>query len=492
MDDLRRIARRAMLEHGLQPDFPPAALTQLAAIQQPAGGGGQAVRDLRGLLWASIDNDDSQDLDQLTVADPLPGEAVKVLVAIADVDALVRSGSPIDEHASTNTTSVYTAAQIFPMLPEKLSTNLTSLADGQDRVSLVIEMTVDAGGHVTASDIYRAWVHNRAKLAYNGVAAWLDGKAPAPEPVAAVPGMEQQLRVQDKVAQALKRVRRERGALTLETIEARSVFDGGVPAGDVTAAPVLNDLRADMPNRAKDLIEDFMVAANGVVARFLEDKRVPSLRRILRTPERWSRIAALASQSGESLPEQPDPRALNAFLTKRRAADPERFPDLSLCVVKLLGKGEYALKLPGKESTGHFGLAVSDYTHSTAPNRRFPDLVTQRLLKATLEGSKLPYTEEELDTLARHCTEQQDNADKVERSVRKSAAAVLLAPRIGQRFDGIVTGASAKGTWVRITAPVAEGRVVRGFEGLDVGDRVHVELVHTDAARGFIDFARSR
>jgi VacB/RNase II family 3'-5' exoribonuclease len=482
MDDLRRIARRAMLEHGLQPDFPPAALSQLAAIQQPAGVGGQVVRDLRDRLWASIDNDDSQDLDQLTVAEPLAGDAVKILVAIADVDALVPTGSPIDQHASANTTSVYTAAQIFPMLPERLSTDLTSLADGQDRVSLVIEMTVDAGGHITASDIYRAWVHNRAKLAYNSVAAWLDGKAPAPEPVAAVPAMEQQLRVQDKVAQALKGVRRERGALTLETIEARSVFDGGV----------LNDLRADVPNRAKDLIEDFMVAANGVVARFLENKGVPSLRRILRTPERWSRIVALASQSGESLPERPDPRALNAFLAKRRAADPERFPDLSLCVVKLLGKGEYALKLPGKESTGHFGLAVSDYTHSTAPNRRFPDLVTQRLLKATLEGSKLPYTEEELDTLARHCTEQQDNADKVERSVRKSAAAVLLAPRIGQRFDGIVTGASAKGTWVRITAPVAEGRVVRGFEGLDVGDRVHVELVHTDAARGFIDFARSR
>jgi VacB/RNase II family 3'-5' exoribonuclease len=480
MDDLRRIARRAMLEHGLQPDFPPAALTELAAIQQPATGG-PPLRDLRGLLWASIDNDDSRDLDQLSVAEPLAGGAVKILVAIADVDALVPTGSPIDDHARTNTTSVYTAAQIFPMLPEKLSTNLTSLADGQDRASLVIEMTVDAGGNVTASDIYRAWVRNRAKLAYNSVAAWLDGKAAAPGPVTAVAGMDQQLRLQDQVAQALKRVRRERGALTLETIEARAVFDGGV----------LNDLRADEANRAKELIEDFMVAANGVVARFLDKKGVPSLRRILRTPERWNRIAALASQLGDSLPEQPDARALNAFLAKRRAADPERFADLSLCVVKLLGKGEYALKLPGKESTGHFGLAVSDYTHSTAPNRRFPDLITQRLLKATLEGSKLPYTEQELNTLAGRCTQQQGNADKVERSVRKSAAAVLLTPRIGQRFDAIVTGASAKGTWVRIVAPVAEGRVVRGFEGLDVGDRVHVELVHTDAARGFIDFARS-
>ena len=481
MDDLRRIAHRAMLEHGLQPDFPPAALAQLAAIQRPADGAAPALRDLRGLLWASIDNDDSQDLDQLSVAEPLAGDAVKILVAIADVDVLVPGGSPIDDHARTNTTSVYTAAQIFPMLPERLSTDLTSLAAGQDRASLVIEMTVDAGGNVTASDIYRAWVHNRAKLAYNSVAAWLDGKAPAPAPVAAVAGMEQQLRLQDQVAQVLKRVRRQRGALTLETIEARAVFDRGA----------LRDLRADEPNRAKELIEDFMVAANGVVARFLENKGVPSLRRILQTPERWNRIVALALQSGEPLPAQPDARALNAFLAKRRAADPDRFPDLSLCVVKLLGKGEYALKLPGKEAVGHFGLAVSDYTHSTAPNRRFPDLVTQRLLKATLEGSKLPYAEEELNTLARYCTEQQGNADKVERSVRKSAAAALLAPRIGQRFDGIVTGASAKGTWVRIAAPVAEGRVVRGFAGLDVGDRVHVELVHTDAARGFIDFARS-
>jgi exoribonuclease-2 len=483
MDDLRHIARRAMVEHGLEPDFPAAALTQLASIQQPAGAGEPAIRDLRGSLWASIDNDDSQDLDQLSVAEPLADGAVKILVAIADVDALVPARSPIDDHARTNTTSVYTAAQIFPMLPQVLSTNLTSLAAGQDRAALVIEMTVAAGGQVTASDIYRGLVHNRAKLAYNSVAAWLDGKGPMPGPVASAAGMEQQLRLQDKVAQVLKRVRRERGALTLETIEARAVFDGGV----------LNDLRADEANRAKDLIEDFMVAANGVVARFLENKGVPSLRRILRTPERWNRIVALALQSGESLPAQPDARALNAFLAKRRAADPDRFPDLSLCVVKLLGKGEYALKLPGKESSGHFGLAVSDYTHSTAPNRRFPDLITQRLLKATLQGSKLPYTAEELNTLATHCTEQQGNADKVERSVRKSAAAVLLAPRVGQRFDGIVTGASAKGTWVRIASPVAEGRVVEGFQGLDVGDRVHVELVHTDAARGFIDFAaRSR
>ena len=491
MDDLKRIARHAMLDHGLSPDFSPEALAQTKSITSAAVVSGPAIRDLRDLLWASIDNDDSQDLDQLSVAVPLAengpardGQArqgpVKILVAIADVDALVKVGSPIDDHARTNTTSVYTAAQIFPMLPEKLSTDLTSLADGKDRASIVIEMTIDSNGAVVASDIYRAFVHNRAKLAYNSVAAWLDGTAPPPAPVAAVPGMEQQLRLQDQVAQTLKRVRRERGALTLETIEARAVFERGM----------LSDLRADERNRAKDLIEDFMVAANGVVAKFLESRGSPSLRRILRTPERWSRIVALAAEVGEKLPATADAVALNAFLAKRHEADPERFPDLSLCVVKLLGHGEYALKQAGQEAPGHFGLAVSDYTHSTAPNRRFPDLITHRLLKAALDSTSLPYTIVELTALARHCTEQQMNADKVERSVRKSAAALLLAPKVGQRFDALVTGASSKGTWVRITEPVAEGRVIRGLEGLDVGDRLRVELVHTDVARGFIDFAR--
>jgi VacB/RNase II family 3'-5' exoribonuclease len=480
MDDLKSIARRAMLDYGLLPDFSAPALAQASSITHPSSD--PSIRDLRALLWASIDNDDSQDLDQLSVAEPLAGGTVKILVAIADVDAVVKIGSPIDDHARANTTSVYTAAQVFPMLPEKLSTNLTSLAAGQERVSLVIEMTIAAGGALTGSDIYRARVLNRAKLAYNSVAAWLDGKAPMPAPIAAVAGMEQQIRIQDQVAQTLKRVRRERGALTLETIEARAVFDRGV----------LSDLRADERNRAKDLIEDFMVAANGVTARFLESKGFPSLRRVLRTPERWNRIVALALESGESLPAKPDAIALNMFLSARRDADPAGFADLSLCVVKLLGKGEYALKRPGQDAPGHFGLAVSDYTHSTAPNRRFPDLITHRLVKAALDGGKIPYALDELDTLARHSTVQQGNADKVERSVRKSAAALLLAPRIGQRFDAIVTGASDKGTWVRIPDPVAEGRVVRGFEGLDVGDRVRVELVHTDATRGFIDFARTR
>jgi VacB/RNase II family 3'-5' exoribonuclease len=482
MDDLKRIARRAMLDRGLLPDFSPEAVAQTNSITQAALETGPAIRDLRALLWASIDNDDSRDLDQLSVAEPLAQGAVKILIAIADVDSTVKTGSAIDAHARTNTTSVYTAAQIFPMLPEKLSTDLTSLAEGQDRLSLVIEMTVDASGSLSGSNIYRALVRNRAKLAYNSVAAWLDGTGPAPAHLAAVPGMDEQLRIQDQVAQTLKRVRHERGALTLETIEARAVFDRGA----------LSDLRPDERNRAKELIEDFMIAANGVTARYLESKGFSSLRRVLRSPERWGRIVALALETGEHLPAVPDAIALNAFLAKRRDADPARFPDVSLSVIKLLGAGEYALKVPGTQTPGHFGLAVSDYTHSTAPNRRFPDLLTQRLLKAALAGSSAPYTDAELQELAQHCTQQEGNADKVERRVRKSAAALLLAPRIGQRFDAIVTGASDKGTWVRIPDPLAEGRVVQGFEGLDVGDRVRVQLMHTDTARGFIDFARSR
>jgi len=469
-----------MFERGLLPDFSVAARAETNAITSAAKAADGTVRDLRQLLWASIDNDDSQDLDQLSVAVPTAGGAVKILVAVADVAALVREGSAIDDHARINTTSVYTAAGIFSMLPEKLSTNLTSLAEGQERLAIVIEMTVSADGAVEASDVYRALVVNHAKLAYNSVAAWLDGTAPAPARVSAVAGLDQQLRIQDQVAQALKTRRHQQGALTLQTIEARAVFEGDV----------LADLRADEKNRAKELIEDFMIAANGVTARYLEHRGFPSLRRILRSPERWNRIVELAQRLGEQLPADPSAAALEEFLRKRRQADPERFPDLSLCVIKLLGRGEYALERPGQQAEGHFGLAVKDYTHSTAPNRRFPDLITQRLLKAALAEQPAPYKNAQLGELARHCTEQEDNAAKVERRVRKSAAALLLESRIGERFDAVVTGASTKGTWVRIVQPAVEGKVVRGYEGLDVGDRTCVELVDADVERGFIDFVR--
>ena len=479
--ELQDIARGAMQEQGLEPDFPPAALEQLRRIGQAASDSGPQVQDRRALLWCSIDNDDSRDLDQLSVAEPLSGGAVKILIAVADVDATVAAGTPLDDHARTNTTSVYTAAQIFPMLPERLSTDLTSLAEDQERLSIVVEMSVTAEGAISASAVYRALVRNRAKLAYNSVAAWLDGKAPPPARVSAVNGMAQQLRIQDGVAQALKRVRQQQGALGLTTIEARAVYDGGV----------LADLRPDEDNRAKELIEYFMIAANGVVAQYLERQRFPALRRALRAPERWGRIVEMARGLGESLPAAPDARALSAFLVNRQRAAPAQFPDLSLAVVKLLGAGEYVLKRPGQPAEAHFGLAVADYTHATAPNRRFPDLISQRLLKAALAKQPVPYGEDELSALAAHCTLQEGNAAKVERQVLKSAAAMLLASHLGQQFDALVTGASDKGVWVRIMQPAAEGRLVKGFEGLDVGDAVRVQLTHTDVRRGFIDFIRA-
>ncbi len=481
MNELKGIAHRVMLDNGLDPDFSPAVTDQVRRIAGPAATRGPDIRDLRALLWCSIDNDDSRDLDQLSVAQPLAAGAVKVLVAVADVDAAVPMGTPVDDHARNNTTSVYTAPQIFPMLPERLSTDLTSLADGQERLSMVIEMTVSADGVVSAPAVYRASVVNRAKLAYNSVAAWLDGRAAAPAPVLAVAGMEEQLRLQDRVAQSLKRVSEAQGALGLTTLEGQAVYEGGK----------LADLKPDEDNRAKELIEYFMIAANGIVAQFLEGQQRSSLRRVLKTPERWNRIVELARAHGESLPAQPDAKALSEFLVRQQAQAPARFPDLSLAVVKLLGAGEYALKRPGQTTEGHFGLAVADYTHSTAPNRRFPDVITQRLVKAVLANQPAPYSDDELRLLAAHCSDQEKNANKVERQVRKSAAAMLLQSRIGQRFDAIVTGASEKGTWVRIMQPLAEGRLVKGFQGLDVGDTVRVQLAHTDVQRGFIDFNRA-
>ena len=473
-----------MIDRGLLPEFSDDARAEAQRLATSAGNTppDRDTRDLRGLLWASIDNDDSLDLDQLSVAEALPSGATKLLVAIADVDVKVRLGSALDDHARTNTTSVYTDAQIFPMLPETLSTDLTSLNEARERHAIVIEMEVAESGEVTSGQLYRAVVVNHAKLAYNSVAAWLDGTAGAPAKVAAVAGLADNLRLQDRVAQALRRRRHERGALDLETLEPRAVFEG----------ESVTDLRLEQRNRAKDLIEDLMVAANVTTAQFLQDKRFPSLRRVLRSPERWARIVELAGSYGTHLPAEPDARALEEFLNERRDKDRDRFPDLSLAVVKLLGRGEYAVEAPGGGATEHFGLAVRNYAHSTAPNRRFPDLVTQRLIKAAFAGQPPPYSVEALGILAQHCTVAEDAAAKVERQVRKSAAALLLQGRIGETFDAFVTGASAKGTWVRLVRPPVEGRVVTGFDGLDVGDRIRVRLDHTDVQRGFIDFSRKK
>jgi len=477
---LQNIARRAMLERGLLPDFPSQALAELDGIHGPATRTEESTRDLRDLLWCSIDNDDSRDLDQLTVVEAMPDGAAKVLVAIADVDAVVKKQSVLDGHARQNTTSVYTVAETFPMLPEKLSTDLTSLNYESDRLAIVIEMVLAGDGSLQGSDLYRATVRNRAKLAYNSVAGWLEGSGPMPQGIGPVSGLDVNLRLQDRLAQKLKGLRHLHGALDLETIKARPVFDGDE----------LKDLEADKKNRAEDIIEDFMIAANGVTARYLASKGFPSLRRVVHIPKHWDRIVELAAERGSTLPKEPDAKALEQFLVSAKAADPLRFPDLSLSVIKLLGPGEYVVEVPGGSVGGHFGLAVEDYSHSTAPNRRYPDLITQRLLKAAVAEGSRPYENDELETLAKHCTEAEDAAKKVERQVTKSAAAILLESRIGEQFDAIVTGASDKGTWVRLLDLPVEGRLESGFEGLEVGHRLRVQLVRTDVERGYIDFKK--
>jgi VacB/RNase II family 3'-5' exoribonuclease len=475
---LRALAVRAMRERGLDPAFPPDALAQVAALDGPPRTTEEPTRDLRALLWCSIDNDDSRDLDQLSVAERFPTGEVKVLVAIADVDAAVSKRSPVDRHAALNTTSVYTPAAIFPMLPERLSTDLTSLNDQQDRVAVVVEILVGPDGAVKASDLYGAVVRNRAKLAYGAVGAWLAGEGPLPAAAAAVAGMDDQLRTQDGVAQALNRVRHERGALEFETTDVQHVFDGDR----------LHEVRPQPQNRAKSLIENLMIASNSVTAAFLDARGFPSLRRVVRSPERWDRIRALAAETGDRLPAAADSVALAAFLGRRKRAAPDLFPDLSHTVIRLLGSGEYVVDPPGAEPPGHFGLAVRDYTHSTAPNRRYPDLITQRLVKAALARHPSPYAIGELEQLAAHCTRQEDAANKVERQARKSAAALIVAARVGERFNAFVTGASPKGTFVRVAAPPIEGKLVRGERGLDVGDRIAVRLSAVDVERGFIDF----
>jgi VacB/RNase II family 3'-5' exoribonuclease len=472
---LDEIARRAMLKYGLEPDWPPEAEAELRRLSLTAP---MSARDLRNLPWSSIDNDESRDLDQLEVC--VDGVLPRLLIAIADVDSLVRRGTALDAHARANTTSVYTPARVFPMLPPELSTDRTSLNEHADRDAIIVDMTIGSDGVVGPSDVYQARVRNRAKLTYEAVAAWLEGTGPAPAAFQAEPELPAQVKLQDRLASLLRTWRQEQGALDFDRTELKPIVTDGT----------VTDLRTVEPNRARDLIESFMVAANAVTAGFLSGRGYPSIRRIVRSPERWARIVDLAAQHGVALPEAPDARALEAFLSAQRASRRDEFADLSLSVIKLLGRGEYVAAPAGGSSDGHFALAVTNYTHSTAPNRRFPDLVTQRLLKAAVAGTPPPYPIGELTMLAAHCTKQEDAANKVERLVRKAAAAMWLSGQIGDEFDAIVTGASSRGTWVRLRYPPVEGRVERGQQGLDVGDRVRVRLLSTDPEQGFIDFAR--
>lgn len=478
-EELADLAVAAMHERGLKPEFSSAALQQLQGITSADTKESAGLADLTALLWCSIDNDDSRDLDQLSVSEVLPDGNVKILIAIADVDILVAKNTPIDQHAQANTTSVYTSARIFPMLPEKLSTDLTSLNPHEVRAATVTEIVFKPDGTQTTSSILRARVHNKAKLAYDSVAAWLDGEGPLPEAAARVPGMDQQLRTQHSLAQQLRAVRREKGSLEFQTFQPKAVFDGDKVV----------DIRQQVQNHARQLIEEFMVSTNSVAARYLAGKHRSSIRRVVRSPERWARIAEIAAEYGETLSVEPDSLALESFLAKQRRRDPERFPDLSLTIVKLMGRGEYAVERPGGPKIGHFGLAVRDYSHSTAPNRRFPDLVTQRLIKAALADAAAPYSDSELEFLAAHCTKQEDAANKVERQLRKSEAAMLLESRVGEIFNGVVTGASKGNTWVRIFTPPAEGKLVvaRG-QAVKVGDKVRAKLLSTNVERGFIDF----
>ena len=473
-------ARRALLELGFLPDFPPAAEAQVAALQRDGVPEADA-EDLRELLWSSIDNPDSMDLDQLEWAEALPGGSTRLLVAIADVDALVPQGSPLDVRAGANTASLYTGAAIFPMLPRPLSEDLSSLLPDVDRLAVIIGYQVRPDGSVDEGDVRRAWVRNRAKLSYPEVGPWLQGEAPVPPRVAEVAGLEAQLRLQDRATRALRAARERAGALVLRTLEPRPVMSDG---------RVL-DLETIPDSRSRELIEDLMVAANGVMARLLDASPRSSLARVVRRPKRWDRIVALAHEKGTALPSEPDGVALSRFLERQRTTDPLHFPDLSLAVVKLLGPGEYVLRPAGKDSPGHFGLAANDYSHSTAPNRRYPDLITQRLVKAMLAGAPAPYIDGELDGIAQHCTRMEAATRKLERLMRKVIAALLLHDRAGDVFDGLVTGVTEHGTFVRLLKPPAEGRVVKGEKGMDVGDRVRVRLLATDPERGFIDLARA-
>jgi exoribonuclease-2 len=477
-------ARETMAENGFEPNFPAEALAELASIesQQTKPDSGDGAEDLRGLLWSSIDNESSRDLDQIEFAEELDNGDIRILVAIADVDHLVKKNTALDLHAEKNTVSIYTPTEIFPMLPEQLSTGLTSLNEDEERLAIVVELVVKENGDVPGNNVFRGLVRNRAKLAYESLGAWLDDNGKEPEKLTSTPGLKEQIILQKKASERLHKFRMEKGALEFESIESSAVMENGEVRGIVSVKE----------NSARKLIENFMVAANVEMAEFLEARGLASLRRVVKTPEHWDGIREIAQKYGVELPMEPEAKKLAQFLIDRHAADPLHFPDLSLAIIKLIGSGEYVVERPGDEGDGHFGLGVRDYAHSTAPNRRFPDIVVQRLVKAAMDDRPQPYSAEELETIAEHCNKQESAARKVERKMRKVVAATVMKRHIGESFDAIVTGVTDRGTFARILRPPVDGRIVRGDRGLRVGEKIGVKLLSAEPSKGFIDFARQR
>lgn len=474
--DLTALAKQSLVERQFFTDFPSDVLKEVETIKGPALPKPD-TRDLRHLLWFSIDNETTQDLDQVTYAERLSAEEMRIYVAIADVDTLVQKGTAIDLYAQHNTVSIYTPTKTFLMLPDQLSYNFSSLRAQEDRLAIVAEVAIGLSGEMLSYQLYPAYVRNQAKLSYAAVEAYLEYQE-ASDIIQKTPGLTEQLKLHDLISHHIQHYRDQEGALTLEPIELQF---------DCKSEMTMHVIKK---SRSRRIIENFMITANVATASFLQDNHFVSIRRVVESPERWPRIREIAEQSGDMLPQQPDAKALNNFLNQQRQEKPHEFAALSLTIIKLLGSGEYVVEEPGKDYPDHFSLSIKDYTHSTAPNRRYPDLITQRLVKAVCYGQPTPYTADELEQLARHCTDKEDDADKVERKLKKSAMILFISSQINQDFEGVITGASPKGTWVRLLKLPVEGKVVKGFEGLDVGDQVSVRLTHVDMDKGFIDFTR--
>ncbi|HIJ06065.1 MAG: Exoribonuclease II [Methanomicrobiales archaeon 53_19] len=479
--DLRKLADEAMERYGFSPKFPKNVLSEVERLNDEIiPEERRSARDLRSILWISIDNHDTMDIDQIQFCERGPDDEILVKIAIADVDHLVGKGSATDRHAAKHGTSIYTGVVTYPMLPVRLSEDITSLHPKKDKLAVVIEYAVLSDGSIRHGEIYPAIVRNKAKLVYEVVGEWLENQGVFPYEDLDIPALPEQLLLQHEAAQKMKAERAKQGFLDLETIEASPVMVEGSVTGLV--------IQQESP--AHSLIEEFMISANRTLVARLNERSYPMIQRIVRTPRNWQGIVEEAASYHYRLPADPDVQALASFLIAMKKKDPESFPDLSLTIVKLMGPGEYVAIAPDEDSVGHFALAVTDYTHGTAPNRRYVDIIIQRLIKASLKTQPAPYDIDELTMLAQHLSASEKAAKKVERFMRKAAGAVLLRDRVGETFRGLVTGASEKGTYARIIDPPVEGRVVKNEDGLKVGQRVQVRLLNTDPEKGFIDFER--